>query len=140
MIFLTLDDGRELHGCSLGMAAMYELISDELPNDCIPFKKWLFDMSNRPNPFGDFDLRGISETYRSAFYEAASKANQRLLDKYGPTVYEQENFYSARCLKKLLDMAKRIKKNEAPQEMNDADTIEPFSGEMEDLNQIWSEN
>ncbi|WP_212722523.1 hypothetical protein [Zooshikella ganghwensis] len=119
------------------MGGMYFLIAKKISKKNYTFSKWLEDVSDRPAPFMDFDLRGLDDADRKIFYACAREAFDELKEVHGDDVIERESAYSARNLARLIQMYKKILKNEEPALLNDLDHIKEFDGSKIDFNDIW---
>lgn len=129
---LTLDDGRLHHCSSFGAQGMLILIAEALPETSTALQRWLADVAERPAPFQDFDLRGLSTANRTAFWHAAAAAYATLEERFGPTFLEQENMFAANSLHGLLALKQGI------DDAVPAETV-AFDGELINLSELWSE-
>lgn len=131
--FIVLDDGRILWRSNLTLSSLYYLIANEVPTEYQDLKRWLIDMSNRPAPFLDIDIRGLEPEYRKVFYSSAQAA-QKKLDQREPKITEG----SAEALSVLLKMKESIDNGEPPLSLSDDNKVHEFSVEFTvDLNEIW---
>ncbi|MFK8037487.1 MAG: hypothetical protein AB8B74_04305 [Crocinitomicaceae bacterium] len=141
--FWTLEDGRGFSRRWAWMADILKHITKEL--ECIEgakeFYKYLsyfvIDEENgdeynghggfirgNENIMFDFDLRTFTPANRAYFWKASQNALRKLLLSQDKK-YEGDIF----LLTVLLDMHKRIKKGEAPEELNHYNTTIPESNE-----------
>lgn len=142
-VFWTLEDGRGFSRRWSWMADMLKHITEELETieGAEEFYKYLvyfvIDEENgdeynghggfiraNENIMFDFDLRTFTPENRGYFWQASQNALRNLLvleDKK----YEGDIF----LLTELLDMHKRIKKGEAPEELNHYNIIQPEPNE-----------
>src|SRR4051794_30484226 len=81
MVHLTLEDGRSWWRATVVASAAYALIAAAIESSHPKFKRWLRDMSNRPVPFMDFDLRNLKPEHRNAFHTAVRHARDALATK-----------------------------------------------------------
>ena len=135
---LTLDDGRSLYSSTLGMSGMYSLIAKKILGENEAFSVWLKDVSDRPSPFLDFDLRGLGNSERQLFYKSAYKAYDELVAMYGENVLTRENAFSARTLKRLIELHESIAAGEPPESCNDLDAVSPYDGEKIIFAETWN--
>ena len=92
-VILTLEDGRQLQGCTLGMAGMFTLISGAMPSRIGRLKIWLADLDNRCAPFLDFDMRGIPASDRDIFYASAEIAFKELKKNLGRMSHKKKTTF-----------------------------------------------
>lgn len=134
---LLLDDGRALHRSNLGYSVMLELIAREISKANQQLRVWLADMAERPAPYGEFDLRGLTEDHRAEFWAAAERALLEAIRRHGPEASWPANAYGSECLAHLLRMRRSIVSGEPPSALNDFDKAVEFDGTLEDLNSLW---
>ena len=132
MVHLVLDDGRVLKRKTTAMAGAYHLIATAIDESFPQFKKWLEDMSNRPVPFMDFDLRGLAPEYRAEFHRATRAIRDQLASSGKYSELDIEAFDT------LVRMKEAIDRGEPPLSMSDDDEVEEFSEVfIVDINQVW---
>jgi hypothetical protein len=132
---ITLDDGRMLSRSSIGVAGAISLVAEHLPDGYDPFRKWLLDVSQRPNGFASIDLRGLPEPERRAFHAGVHTAYDQTIGN-GTLIGPQS--WALSCLDALRAMLKSIERGEPPEALTD---VPPRSKEMifaQDLSQFWS--
>jgi hypothetical protein len=134
---LTLEDGRSIYSSALGMSGMYSLIAKQVQRSNIPFANWLENVSDRPAPFLDFDLRGLENSDRELFYSAAYAAFEELERLHGKDVCTRETAFSARSLARLIEFHKSIKAGEPPESCNDLSSCREYDGKKIDFLEIW---
>lgn len=141
--FWTLEDGRGFARRWSGMAYMLALITDELKNidGAKPFYDYLEpfvyrkEIGDEYNGYGgfirkdknimfNFDIRTFSPVSRDYFWQATQKALTKIKIQN-----DTKNEGIELLLTTLLDMHKRIKRGEAPMELNHMRTIEPLTNE-----------
>jgi hypothetical protein len=135
---LLLEDGRALHRSNLGYSVMLELISREVSDAHTKLRVWLADLSERPAPYNEFDLRGLSEQHRAEFWAAAERALEALIKRYGAQAAWPANSYGGESLAHLLRMHQSIVSGEPPSALNDLDRVIEFDGTSEDLDFLWT--
>lgn len=116
------------------MSGIYHLVADAIGEEHPRFKRWLADMSDRPVPFMDFDLRGLPEECRSEFHRAAKVARDRLLLEIAAGRIPQE---AIDPLDTLVRMKSSMDRGEPPLSLSDDSEVQQFDGNMCDLDQIW---
>lgn len=134
---LLLEDGRALHRSNLGYSVMLELISGEVSDAHPNLRIWLRDLSERPTPYNEFDLRGLTDRHRTEFWAAAAKALESVINRHGPQTTWPANMYGAESLTHLLCMHQSIALGEPPSALNDLDITIEFDGTPEDLDFLW---
>lgn len=135
---LLLDDGRALHRSNLGYSVMLELVSREVSDAHAKLGVWLADMANRTAPYGEFDLRGLTEEHRDEFWSAAARALESAYQRHGSEEsLWPKNSYGAECLAHLMRMHRSIVSGEPPSAFNDLNDVIEFDGKMEDLDHFW---
>lgn len=141
--FWTLEDGRTITGRWTGMAFMLGLITNELKeiNGAKEFYDYLdkfvysAESGDQYNGYGGFirkgedimfnlDLRTFAPKNRDYFWQATQKALSII-----KTRKEFENGGLESLLTTLMDMHKRIMKNEDPMLLNDLGEVEPATSE-----------
>ena len=135
--FLQLHDGRSLHGSSVGMAGMYKTIADQIGEPFTDLRNWLRDVADRPAPFMDFDIRGLTPQHRNEFFRAAASGMQSLIATHSRETLERSHAFG--CLSRLLRMQEAVEQGEPPEAFTDLDTIKEFDGKPIDLSQLWTE-
>jgi hypothetical protein len=142
--FWTLEDGRGFSRRWSWMAHMLKLITNELKT--IPEAKDFYlyldyfiykeENGDEPNGYGgfirndesimfNFDIRSFAPTNRDHFWKATQKALTRL--KLQENKKNESDIF---LLTTLLDMHKRIERNENPLELNHYAIIMPNPNEM----------
>jgi hypothetical protein len=116
---------------------MLELISREVSDAHLKLRAWLEDMADRPAPYGEFDLRGLTEEHRAEFWSAAERAFAAAIERYGPEETWPSNAYGAESLAHLMRMHASVLCGEPPSARNDFTKIIEFDGNMEDLDHLW---
>jgi hypothetical protein len=119
------------------MEGLLHLIADQLPEEHRDLKTWLADKAGRPNPFMDFDIRGLSPIQRSAFYTAARKARDALRQRQ---TRGDEQGHASEALDRLLRMKESMDRGEPPLRLSDDDKVHPFDGRPIDLSDLWELN
>ena len=130
---LILDDGRTLSRSSMSIAGILFLTAEHLPNEHGQLKRWLYDVSDRPNGLASIDLRGLSSQHRTAFHNAARTAFDELErrsndDSKTPT-------YDA--LSDLILMLDSMARGEPPNTIP-TDCVQLTSPHTEDIEEIWT--
>ncbi|MGW9947336.1 hypothetical protein J2W92_002673 [Rhizobium leguminosarum] len=82
---ITLDDNNSVHASNLGIAGALEQIGLAISDVDPRLARWLIDKSNRTGFSMEFDLRGLSDDLRAAFWLGVDRANEKFLD-LGPDV------------------------------------------------------
>jgi hypothetical protein len=116
---------------------MIELISREVSDAHTKLRHWLEDMAERPAPYGEFDVRGLSEEHRTEFWSAAERALAATVERHGPEGVWPSNAYGAECLAHLMRMHRSVVDGEPPSALNDLQQVIGFDGQPEDLDQLW---
>lgn len=134
---ITLDDGRVLHGTSIGVSGALAFVAEHLPEGHDQFRTWLIDVSERSNGFASVDLRGLPERERHAFHAGIRAAHDRTI---GAGMQIGPNSWSLYCLDRLRAMLESMARGKSPEALTDfppcsADRVFP-----EDLSQIWNPN
>src|SRR4051794_33359305 len=88
MVHLVLEDGRSLWRQTVTASAVFELVAAAIDDRLPQFKVWLKDMSNRPVPFMDFDLREVPAECQKEFHIAARVARDKLVKDLGQSPAE----------------------------------------------------
>jgi hypothetical protein len=132
---LTLEDGRSLYGSSIGMASMYWAIADCIDDAFSDLRRWLRDVADRPTPFMDFDIRGLSPSVRDEFFRGAATAMRNLTAEHNPSILQESPAYH--CLDRLLRMQEAVVGGEPPGALNDLERIKEFDGTSIDLLERW---
>lgn len=133
---MYLEDGRALDRSNLGYCGMLVLIAREMPEPHSRLRTWLEDLSDRTPPFCEFDIRGLSDEDRQAFWTAAVRAGAVVRAKYGGDVMPG-NAWAAESLLHLLQMHSSILAGEPPSTLNDLNMTMAYSGMPEDLDLLW---
>ena len=134
---LLLEDGRALHRSNLGYSVMLELISREVSDAHAKLRIWLADLAERTAPFGEFDLRGLTEEHRAEFWAAAERALEAAFKRHGPESVWPANAYGSESLAHLVRMHRSIVNGEPPSALNDFNDVIAFDGKPEDLDELW---
>lgn len=131
---ITLDDGRTLHGSSMGVSGALYLVAEHLPEGHDHFRSWLFDVSERPNGFASIDLRGLPDPERRAFHAGVGAAYDRTI---GAGMQIGPNSWSLSCLDRLRAMLESMARGEPPEALTDRPPSDAGSVVAEDLSQLW---
>ena len=118
------------------MSGVYHLIANAITDDHGKFKRWLADMSNRPVPFMDFDLRGLPLECRQEFHRAVEIARDRLLVEVEAGRIPP---HAVEPFDTLVRMKQSMDRGESPLSLSDDEDVQQFSGIMCDLDEIWQE-
>ena len=137
MVHLVLEDGRGFWHSTVVMAGVYHLIAAAVDESHAKFKRWLEDMSKRPVPFMDFDLRGISEWDREEFYRAAKVARDKLLVEINAGCISAD---AIEPIETLVRMKESMDRGEPPQSLSDDKEVQVFRGFVCDLDEIWEDD
>lgn len=130
---LTLDDGRTLSRSSMAIAGVLFLTAQEINDTDVELKRWLIDVSDRPNGFSSVDLRGLSPSHRIAFHNAARSAHKKLQSRHDAPTPESVTFHAMTDLITMLDSISRGDPPGTPP----TDYVCDSPAEAEDLTQIW---
>ncbi len=130
---LTLDDGRTLSRSSMAIAGVLFLTAQEMDDADAELKRWLNDVSGRPNGFASVDLRGLSQNHRSAFHKAAHLAHEKLHCRSDLPNSRSVTFHAMTDLIAMLDSMSRGDPPNTPP----TDWVRDSPAEVEDLTQIW---
>lgn len=76
---ITLDDNHSVHASNLGIAGALEQIGLAISDVDPRLARWLIDKSNRTGFSMEFDLRGLSDDLRAAFWLGVDRANEKLM-------------------------------------------------------------
>jgi hypothetical protein len=136
---LLLEDGRALHRSNLGYSVMLELISREVSDAHTKLRVWLADLAERPAPFGEFDLRGLTGEHRAEFWAAAERALEAALRRHGPETAWPASAYGSESLAHLLRMHQSVVSGEPPSALNDFNHVIAFDGNPENLDRQWGD-
>ncbi|NKQ80511.1 hypothetical protein C3Y90_24635 [Rhizobium sp. UPM1134] len=96
---VRLDDNNTVHASNLGLVGALEQIGLAISDVDPRLARWLIDKSNRTGIFMDFDLRGLSDDLRAAFWLGVDRANEKFRDigpDVGPSVYVIRLFHEMR--------------------------------------------
>jgi len=127
-----------LHRSNLGYAVMLELVSREVFDPHAKLRTWLADLADRTSPFGEFDLRGLTEKHRAEFWAASARALELVFQRHGREESSwPKNAYGAECLAHLMRLHRSIVAGEPPSALNDLRDVIEFDGQMEDLDHLW---
>ena len=132
--FITLEDGRSLYCSNLATGGMLWLVSQQVSDGHPKLRRWLADVSKRPAPFMDFDVRGFSSADRMEFYIAARRAKEALSEA-DPNAVQKGG--SIEALAALLKMKDSLDRGEPP---SDDTTVRDFDGAEIELSQIWEDS
>jgi hypothetical protein len=135
-VLITLEDGQELYISNLAADGMLWLISEQVSNDHLKLRRWVADVSKRPAPYIDFDVRGFSPADRVEFYAAAQLALDKLL-RADPNALEKGG--SIEALATLMGMKQGMDRVH-PSALSNPAEVRSFYGEPIDLSQIWFED
>ena len=131
---IILDDGRVLHGSSIGVAGALALVAEQLPERHDQFRTWLIDVSERSNGFASVDLRGLPERERHAFHAGVRAAHDQTI---GAGMQIGPNSWALGCLNRLRAMLESMARGEPPEALTDRPPSDPGSVVAEDLSQLW---
>ena len=137
MVHLVLEDGRGLWRSTVVMAGVYHLVANAVNDNHPRFKRWLADMSDRPVPFMDFDLRGLPEECRAEFHRAAKSVRDSLLADLNAGQLRADEIEP---FETLVRMKESMVRGEPPQSFSDDDDVQAFDGVAWDLDEIWAED
>lgn len=123
---IKLEDGRSFHRNSITVELILQAIASQLAPPQRRLQLWLEDKSQRCNPFMDFDLRGLDEWDRDAFWGAALAVKDTIEEGVRPS------------LEHLLAMHRSIEAGEPPSALNDHEKVYLFHPDWaEDLDELW---
>lgn len=134
MVQLVLEDGRGFWRSTVVMSGVYHLIAAAVDESHPKFKRWLEDMSKRPVPFMDFDLRGLPAECRAEFHRATKVARDRLAAEIAAGRRSPD---AIDPLERLVHMKESMDRNESPLALSDDSEVQLFSGFVCDLDEIW---
>ncbi len=134
MVHLVLEDGRGFWRSTVAMSGVYHLIAVAIDDSHAKLKRWLEDMSKRPVPFMDFDLRGLPPECRTEFHRAARVARDELANEIRSGRIPANAIDS---LDSLVRMKESMDRNEPPLSLSDDDEVIAFRGFACDLDEIW---
>jgi hypothetical protein len=132
---ITLDDGRTLARSSIGVAGVLSLVAKHLPDGHQHFRKWLLDVSNRPNGFASIDLRGLPELERQAFHTGVHTAYAQTI---GIGLVIGPESWALRGIDALRAMLQSMERGEPPEALTDSPPGGPGKIVTEDLSQFWN--
>jgi hypothetical protein len=132
---ITLDDGRTLSGSSMGVSGAILLVAEHLPDGFLPFRRWLIDVSQRPNGFASIDLRGLPEAERRAFHAGVHIAYERTIGA-GQNIGPQS--WALSCLDALRAMLLSNQRGEPAESFTDTPPRPDQPVVAEDLGQLWN--
>jgi hypothetical protein len=136
MVHLILEDGRSWWRQTVIAGAVYERVAACIDDSLPRLKRWLHDMSNRPVPFMDFDLRGLPLEFREAFHCAARNARDELFNELGrPPLPPSDMVLNA--LDELVRMKESMDRGDPPKACSNSDTVDAYDGFVVDLDEIW---
>ena len=130
---LILDDGRTLSRSSMAIAGVLYLTAEQLTEEDHQLRRWLKDVSDRPNGFASVDLRGLTANHRTAFHKAARAAFAKLATRDGIADNGSVTYEALTDLVAMLDSLSRGD----PPATTPTDYVSESSPTPEDLNQIW---
>jgi hypothetical protein len=119
----------------MAIAGVLRLTAGQLGDSDMQLKRWLADVSDRPNGFASIDLRGLSVDHRTAFHKAARAAYQELLSRDRVADDRSVTFHAMVELISMLDSMSRGEPPESPPTTSVRDKP-PIP---EDLTQLWNE-
>jgi len=134
VVHLVLEDGRGFWRSTVNMSGVYHLIAVAIDDSHARFKRWLVDISKRPVPFMDFDLRGLPPECRTEFHRAAKAARDTLAIEIQCGRIPANAIDS---LDVLVRMKESMDRNEPPMSLSDDEEVIPFGGFVCDLDEIW---
>jgi len=132
---ITLDDGRVLARSSMGISGAPGLVAKHLPDGHDCFRKWLLDVSERPNGFASVDLRGLPEQERREFHTGVQTVYARTIGE-GMVIGPQS--WALSCIDALRAMLESMERGDPPEALTD---VPPRSQETivaEDLSVFWN--
>jgi hypothetical protein len=135
MVHLELEDGRSFRTQTVTASAVFYLVAAAVDDSLPQFKVWLNDMSNRPVPFMDFDLRELPAECQEGFHIAARIARDKLAKDWEQSPAEPPA--SLVALDRLVRMKESMDRGEPPTALTDAKEIYPYQGMKIDMQQIW---
>jgi hypothetical protein len=136
MVHLILEDGRGLWLSTVAMTGVYSLISAAVDNSHPKLKRWLADVSQRPVPFMDLDIRGLPEDCQTEFHRAAKVAWERLAERVETGELSPD---ATKPIEQLVRMKESMDRGEPPLSLSGDDQVGPFRGQVYDLDEIWFE-
>lgn len=118
------------------MANVYFHVATAIGEGHPQFRRWLNDMSGRPAPFMDFDVRGLPPECRPELYRAARVARDRLAADLagkgaGSPILD--------ALDVLVRMGESMDRQEPPLTLSDDDQVREYDGFVVDMREIWGE-
>ncbi len=134
---VVLEDGRVLWRSTVVMSGVYRLIALAVSHEHTRFKRWLADMSDRPAPFMDFDLRGLPDECRVEFHRAARIARDRLAAEVNTGRIPAD---AVEPFDKLVRMKESIDRGDPPLTLSDDSKVHIEISGFNDLDQIWSDD
>jgi hypothetical protein len=131
---ITLDDGRTLARSSIGISGALFLVAQNLPDGHDRLRRWLLDVSDRPNGFASVDVRGLPEPERRAFHAAVHMAFENTI---GSGMFIGRQSWALSCIDALRAMLQSMERGEQPETLTD---VPPRGDETiyhHDLSEIW---
>ncbi|WLD14090.1 hypothetical protein [Planctellipticum variicoloris] len=133
---VTLEDGRVFWRSTLWMANVYDQIAQSVSDEYPQFRRWLDDMSTRPAPFMDFDVRGLPDELRKEFHLAARRSRDRRISELGEE-WTSDGITS--LLDELVRMKVSIDRGEPSLTLSHDTKVYDYRGNAVDIHEIWSE-
>jgi hypothetical protein len=118
----------------MAIAGVLRLTAGQLTDADLQLKRWLADVSERPNGFASVDLRGLGADHRAAFHRAASAAYQDLLTRDRLAVAQSVTFHAMVELISMLDSMSRGEPPETPP----TTSVRHNSPIPEDVTGLWN--
>jgi hypothetical protein len=119
----------------MAIAGVLRLTAGQLGDSDMQLKRWLADVSDRPNGFASVDLRGLSADHRTAFHKAARAAHQELLSRDRVADARSVTFHAMVELIGMLDSMSRGEPPETPP----TTSVRHEAPVREDITQLWNE-
>ncbi|MGR9231922.1 hypothetical protein ACU8M5_09085 [Rhizobium leguminosarum] len=114
---ITLDGNNSVHASNLGTAGALEQIGVAISDVDPRLARWLIDKSNRSGFTMEFDLRGLSDERRAAFWLGVDRANEKFRHigpDCGPSVHVIRLFHEKRDIH-----GKAVDKQVSPIDLDD---------------------
>jgi hypothetical protein len=119
---ITLDDGRKLARSSMGVSGALFLVAKHLPDGHETLRRWLLDVSDRPNGFASVDVRGLPEPERRAFHAGVHTAYAQTIGS-GMQIGPQS--WALSCIDLLHAMLESMERGEPPEALTEVPTRKP---------------
>jgi hypothetical protein len=72
------EDGSDIYASTLGASGAFAKIGAAITDTDVRLARWLTDVSQRPAPFLDLDLRALSSESRTAFWLGVERAVEQI--------------------------------------------------------------